>query len=222
MALNISQTFRRPLAAATAIAAALTLSLAGCSSSNPSSDSQSTNTGAPVVSTGGSNGGDATDGGSYAAMFEQARQEATSDFERRVLEDNQITRAEYEEAVQLYVKCLADKGITVKAEDQDGFFTYSVSSDDDAKFQQEDGTCAEGTTAYIADLYMNIQANPNNQDINQLTAECLVNTGLADPSFTGDKITELMAQGQSAKWPFDTEDQRFKDCMVNPTAAQNK
>lgn len=224
MAAVHSTALRRPLAALTA-AMALALTLAGCSSTpGPDAGNGSSDQASPIVSSTGidaPNGG-ATDGGSYAAMFEQARQEATSDFERQVLEDNQITRAEYEEAVQRFVKCFTDKGINVKAEDQDGFYRFSTTAADDARFQQEEGTCAEGTVALIEPLYIQTQQNPNNQDMSQLTADCLVNTGLADPSFDGEKLDELMAQGQNAKWPFDTEDPRFPQCINNPNAAQNK
>lgn len=224
MAATSSTTLRRPLAALAALTAAVALTLSGCSASDPDAGTESSDNGKPVVSSTGIDAptGEATNGGSYAAMFDQARQEATSDFERQVLDDNQITRVEYDEAVQHFVKCFTDKGINVKAEDQDGFYRFSTTTDDDARFQQEEGTCAEGTVALIEPLYIQTQQNPNNQDMSQLTADCLVNTGLADPSFDGEKFEELMSQGQNAKWPFDTEDPRFPQCINNPTAAQNK
>ena len=47
--------------------------------------------------------GPATATNPYSEDFRQAKEFATSDFERAVLEDGEITRAEYEEAMQRYV-----------------------------------------------------------------------------------------------------------------------
>lgn len=159
-------------------------------------------------------------GGGYASLFEQARQQATSDFEREVLTDDQITRAEYEEATQLWVDCLAGKGINVKLQDQGGYYTAGVPAEDSSGFEENSDLCAEGTTAVIEPLYIQILQNPGNEDPTELIVACLIETGLADSSFTVEQWNELSSQGQNAQWPFDIEDPRWGACLTNPSDPQ--
>ncbi len=161
-----------------------------------------------------------TGGGSYASLFEQARQQATSDFEREVLADDQITRAEYEEATQLWVECLAGKGVEVKLQDQGGYYTAGVPAENSEGFEENSDLCAEGTTAVIEPLYIQILQNPGNEDPTELIVACLIETGLADSSFTVEQWNELSSQGQNAQWPFDIEDPRWGACLTNPSDPQ--
>ncbi|RXR25722.1 hypothetical protein EQW78_11935 [Oerskovia turbata] len=51
--------------------------------------------------------------GPFAAEFAQARDQATTDFERDVLEDDEIAVAELDEARQRFARCVEDLGYTV-------------------------------------------------------------------------------------------------------------
>lgn len=225
---------RRPLSArAGGVLLAAVLALTACQASDDATapdpvssvGTVGTDKGTGTDKEGGADAGDSTPaGGAYAAQFEQARQAATSDFERDVLADDEITRAEYEEAFQRYVDCMAGKGIAVGLYDQGGQYFVSVAAEDDEAFQREEseegGGCVEGTTALISPLYVQILTNPNQEDHTELIVACLIDLGLADPSFTAEQWEELTAQGQNAQWPFDKEDHRFSACLLNPSNPQ--
>lgn len=218
---------RRPLSArAGGVLLAAVLALTACQASDDATapDPASSVGTVGTDKEGGTDAGDGTSaGGAYAAQFEQARQAATSDFERDVLADDEITRAEYEEAYQRYVDCMAGKGITVSLLDQGGRYFVSVAAEDDEAFQdeeREEGSCVEGTTALISPLYVQILTNPNQEDEDELIVACLIDLGLADPSFTAEQWKELGAQGQNAQWPFDKEDRRYGACLLNPSNPQ--
>lgn len=154
----------------------------------------------------------------YQAQTLQARQQATSDFQRGVLADGTITKAEYDEAVNRYVRCLGDKGVTVTAVDNGGGYDqYAVASGQDAKFQQWSDSCANGTTDLIEDLYIQMLTNPSGGDIDDAVAACLARKGLVDRSFTGSELKQLnLADPRGKNLPYDSADPDAVACETNP------
>lgn len=74
-----------------------------------------------MVATGCSASSSAAPGaGPYSAEIKAAAKQATSDFERGVLSDGVITRAEYQEAIQRYVDCGKQHGLDIGLIDQGG------------------------------------------------------------------------------------------------------
>ena len=67
--------------------------------------------------------------GPQAAAGQYALDHATSDFEREVLGDLMVTREEYVEAIDRYVKCISDNGSSVTPVDQRGLFVFKISGD---------------------------------------------------------------------------------------------
>lgn len=157
-------------------------------------------------------------GGPYRAQIVQARQQAASDFQRDVLADGTITKAEYDEAVNRYVQCLGDKGVAVTAADNGGgYYQYAVASGQDAKFQQWSDPCAKGTTDLIEDLYIQMLTNPSGGDIDDAVAACLVRKGLVDKSFTGSELKRLnAADPRGENLPYDSADPEAIACETNP------
>ncbi|MDO5495336.1 MAG: hypothetical protein Q4G64_06455 [bacterium] len=153
----------------------------------------------------------------WAAAFEAARAEATSDFERQVLEDNEVTRAEYEEGVALYLECLRDRGFQASATEVNGSYSYMIEGGGE-DVDTASHECAIGTTWVIAPLYGAISGNPDNTDPNQQSAECFVRNGLAEPGFDGAAMEEWIREG-SGVTPSGHEmgDPEVTDCLVNPT-----
>lgn len=120
-------------------------------------------------------------GGPYAAQFAQARREATNDFQRKVLADGVITDSEFREVRQRYVDCLADAGITAKA-NADG--SYEVDADVSGPAGDTEKKCSKDTIEPIEPLYYATRVNPNNEDPNLLMANCLRKAGVVGPDFT--------------------------------------
>lgn len=176
--------------------------------------------------------------GPYSAEIKAAAKQATSDFERGVLSDGVITRAEYQEAIQRYVDCGKQHGLDIGLIDQGGWYTYSmptVRADDPAEF-----ACNKGTVMLIASLYEQFVKNPNKQDIDEVEFNCLVRLKVAPSGYSlqqykQDKKTEqsdsgfsfttgsfgagAMQNGSSSSvspYPFDNTSLGYGACINNP------
>lgn len=163
--------------------------------------------------------------GAWEAEYAWALEMATSDFERSVLADGEITRAEYEEATQRFLDCVNDQGASVATLDQGGYFIYEISGDLDL-YDEISDECRIGTNDLIETLYVDQITNPDNVDFEELTVDCLVRAGLVEEGFTvaefheglGGVIADSSGQQSSSPWqlPFEPEDPLFDFCMVNP------
>ena len=150
-----------------------------------------------------------------------AGSKATSDFERSVLVDGKITRAEYDQAVALYVKCANAHGVHISAELQPPLnLTYQYAGSGEAQPMQDSimHTCARGTTSLIEGLYDDKLMNPRKQNLDDLTAECLVRKGLAPKGYSGAQFAaDDVGRGH---YPFNPDDpknsDRFLACMEAP------
>ncbi|PWC05706.1 hypothetical protein DCE94_05510 [Agromyces badenianii] len=73
-------------------------------------------------------------------------------------------------------------------------------------------SCADGATTLIEPLYGSVTLNPDNEDYQQIIAECLVRKDVVDAGYTkSDFMRDL---GTSAD--FLTENPVGADCIVNP------
>lgn len=169
----------------------------------------------------------------YTRDFQQARELATSQFERDVLADDVITREEYEEAMQRYVRCMADSGLTVGLIDQQGYYGYEVPGNGEA-YDRTTDQCSQGTNALIEGLYVEVLTNPDKLDYDEMIARCFVKAGLVDEPFSAQDFDALMkasgagsygdAPGESV--PIDPRAQEIMNsedaaaCMANPNRHQ--
>jgi hypothetical protein len=168
-----------------------------------------------IVAVGACSSEESTDDNPYAAEFAAGLERATSDFEREVLSDLEITRAEYEEAVSRYVECAAEQGLSVAPVPQGGYYTFSFRPTSDSDRIMDE--CRPGTIDVIEPIYVSTVRNPNNENLEDLQAACLVRKGLAPAGFTGEDYHEAMFGGPEPDFPFDTEDPRFRECLTNPS-----
>lgn len=148
----------------------------------------------------------------YAARYEEALRSATSDFEKKVLADGEVTRAEYDEANALYVRCMGDSGITVKLLEQGGYTVYSRQKTPGG--DEIDTRCSEGTISLVAGLYVDQLTNPSDEDIDTLTVACLVRAGLVDETYTPERFAD---EAHSKAFTFDSSAPAFDACMSNPS-----
>lgn len=163
------------------------------------------------------------DSNPWAAELRQAQQDATSDFEREVLADGVISRAEYDEAANRYNTCLKDQGIQAGLEDQFGFWVTVVSrnvSVSDTALDAAIDRCRSGTIEFIEPMFYDLTRNPDRVDERELFVECAKRTGLAPASFTledWNAASRIDSQVDFSKLPFTDEDERFHQCMMNPS-----
>ena len=173
--------------------------------------------------------------GPYAEQIANAQAAVTSQFERDVLADAQVTREEYEEATQRFLACLEDQGVSIDIQDQAGYYIYAVPASDNERYEQLAHGCATGTNALIEPLYTDMLRNPNNVDYDTLIAQCFVDAGLVDPPFTRDDFQDLLERAGATSTqdmgdppPLDPEAQRIMTtdeaglCMANPSAVESR
>jgi hypothetical protein len=149
-----------------------------------------------------------------------AAKNANSSFERQVLADGTITKAEYQEAVHRYVACAQDHGLVFDAAIQtSGLYQYSLSGQTAASATSRqpvlDG-CARGTTALIEPLYGDLVQNPNKKDLMLVFAECFVRKGVAPHGYSSgdfkrDAAANFVNPSLNARSPF------FAACLQNPS-----
>lgn len=151
--------------------------------------------------------------GPYSARFAEAMQQATSDFEREVLADGVVTRAEYEEAVERYVECMADVGIKVTLIDQEGYYVYSFAQT--PGLDAADIECMRGTTLLVSGLYTDPLKNPGNDDYDEIVVACLKRAGVVDERYTA---TQFASDSVDHTLPVDDEDPALSRCMANPSS----
>lgn len=189
-------------AAAALAAALLGLSLAGC----------------VQVPQGSPNAGSDGDSTAYSTEFRTARAAATSEFELKVLEDDDISSAEYEEAMDLFFECLESRGLEVTPKRTDsGLYTFDLTGSwDDTEVNAATTECAAGTSDVIEPLYSAITQNPAKRDIYELTAECLVAVGFVEAPFTGDDFMREFDTPEFATKVMD--DPSGARCMQNPSS----
>jgi hypothetical protein len=157
--------------------------------------------------------------GPWAVEIEDAQRLATTDFERRVLQDGDITRDEYLEASQRYVDCMRSAGYNTRATDPlgSGLFQYETSvaigePDLDDEVSDE---CHQGTLGVIEPLYNNLFTNPMREDFDALVLACLQRNGFAPTEMTASEFKQRFVSG-SEKPPWNNGDDRAQLCYQNP------
>lgn len=112
-----------------------------------------------------------------------------SDFERAVLSDYQITDAEYQEAKDRFVSCMANLGWVVTYAADDSYSTSATpgTSHPDPLAVITDGqTCEVGTTGWIQPIYLGMRENPQGLTREQQIRACFQKNGVSDGAGLSD------------------------------------
>ncbi len=163
----------------------------------------------------------------YKADFDLALQNATSEFEREVLKDGVITKAEYDEATTRYVDCVKENGISIATKEEYGIHMYAISGDLEAYENEIDHLCSTGTTLEIAALYNDTTMNPYGGDVNELSAQCLIRSGLVEAPFTAADFKDMeLSDTLDPKREEIRSSEDFYRCQLSPlydlTNAENE
>lgn len=158
--------------------------------------------------------------GPWAEEIRTAQSSAKSDFQKKVLSDGVITQEEYIEALDRWVACMEDAGLTAGVVPEgDGTFSYSIASADGDIDRQND-TCREATVDGIDSIYIGMLQDPANRTGPELMRDCLVAAGKLDGSFTAIDMEEQLGpiiEGTSRI--VDNMDPAVVDCVRNPFSA---
>lgn len=144
----------------------------------------------------------------WAAEIATAKAKATSEFEREVFADDEITQAEYDEAVNRYVECMnrtLPPNFTPFTASKNQFGMYSFSSPEIPNDQNDawtaahdaaDTTCAVGTTQLIGPIFVGRIMNPRRQTPNEQFIDCLKRHGFVSDTYTEDNLLADMAAAE--------------------------
>lgn len=151
----------------------------------------------------------------WSPEFERALLESTSDFEREVLNDGEVTRAEYDEAVGLYLECLRDQGLAIDAHaDNNGIYSYSFVGSDTDFYDEIDFECRPGTIEIIEPLFIEVERNPANLPPLVRFTECLEGEGLIEAGTEPEEVERLLnEQDHSLPIDVDTDFEKIAVCL---------
>ena len=128
----------------------------------------------------------------FAAEFAQARNQATTDFERTILEDDEISEAELDEARQRFARCVEDLGYLVTFGEHGMRIEYpGVDASNVAETEaasEKSFECEVGSTSVIEPLYAAVRSNPEGGDYRQNAVECLIRHGVAPASARAEDL----------------------------------
>jgi hypothetical protein len=138
-----------------------------------------------------------------AAEVVAVPEDGESNFVSGVLADGEVTAAEWSEAKERTLACLAEAGIEVSFEPWDNSGRESETEDGygerTAAQLSADAACHAKWMGGIQALRDEKLVNPYGEDMEALTVECLIRTGLAAEDFTVADLRELMER-QTVEW----------------------
>ena len=158
----------------------------------------------------------ATKSNAYTREFAQALEHARSDFVKEVLADDEISVAEFDEALNSMVDCLQTAGIDAIIEESDsgvGQVIWPTDHEDMAAVRK----CEQEWDGGIIQLYRLVWENPNNVPIEDIQAACLVQEGMVPKGFTGEELAQLHSLASEEIYHSEDGSEATIKPVVNPT-----
>jgi hypothetical protein len=163
------------------IAALVAISLAGCA--GPANQPTQVQAGSEIAEPAFS--------GPFADEYTEAWRSVDSEVVRAVIKDELITDQEWSQVLASLTTCLADKGITIDAYNDDGSYEADVANKGGESLNQIMGGCEdESGEAWIGYIYRAQTVNPDNVPEPELITGCLIRNGAVPPSYTVEKYLE--------------------------------
>ncbi len=148
----------------------------------------------------------------YAAILLAAKT-TKSDFQRKMLKDGVVTRAEYEDAINATAKCMDDRGHQLGKTLQNGVYTLSVVTSDAADKALTD--CQDVYSLEVAAFFGDQLRNPDGRDGQELLIECFIHRSVVPPTYTvADFRQEFAKDFKNTPINFDSPEAEL--CMNYP------
>jgi hypothetical protein len=149
-------------------------------------------------------------GNPFRADFDQAMAKA-SDYQRSILEDYEITDAEYADARDEFKRCLEDAGFDVTLHEQ-GTRMEGIEEGQEEAADAALVRCMDESLVEVEPLYLEVLENPQNEDRMVLMTDCLKRSGLlAEDVSTNDYATDPDIVSHT--------DPRYTECGIDPKDA---
>ena len=146
----------------------------------------------------------------FQADFDQAMT-TTTEFQRSVLEDYEITDAEYSEARNRFKACVEDEGYTLLLE-ADGTRMEGIQDGQEAAADAVFTRCQDENLGFVEPFYYELRENPQNEDRTVLLVDCLQRADVLDESVDADDVLADPGIGPA-------EDPRVTECDADPKNA---
>lgn len=146
----------------------------------------------------------------FQADFDQAMT-TTTEFQRSVLEDYEITDAEYSEARNRFKTCVENEGYTLLLE-AEGTRMEGIQDGQEAAADAVFTRCQDENLGYVEPFYYELRENPQNEDRMTLLVDCLKRADVLDESVGRDAF--LADPGLVP-----VEDPRVAECDEDPKNA---
>ncbi len=159
--------------------------------------------------------------GPWAEMFADTYRRATTDQQRAVLRDGEVTEAEHLELSQAFAECLSGFGYIITF-GEGGRFALDVQSQTvpDERVQSVVHECTSSTVGDVDALYEEVRRNPGNLDERDIMAACLVREGVVDSRFTADEYARWFNSEDGERVPFTVDasvgEATFSECNLDP------
>ena len=158
--------------------------------------------------------------GPWAAEFSFNFAHAPSDMIREILQDGEINDMEKQAIADEFRTCLASQGVTFEDFKPDGGFDFEFEKSvgpGKANVIADDCSKSSGVDDALS-LYYMMRANPDNTDVSEAIAACLVRSGTVPPDYSAeDYRSQLVTEvgvGNAEEAIAATQ-----DCEANPEGA---
>ena len=149
--------------------------------------------------TGGASSAPAAVPAFWKARIAQVLAGGASDFEKRVFADYRVTDAEYREAQDLYIQCMADQGWTVVRLDSGGYSITAAAGGDQTKAVPDavNEKCQTGTVGNVEPIYLGLKFNPWGLTLAQQIRACFEKHKVPDGAGLSDDDFLALVMGSS-------------------------
>lgn len=155
--------------------------------------------------------------GPYAAEFAETYRGAESEFVREALSDEEISDAEYAEMTERFRKCLEGVGITFNGFDETGAYTTTYAPNRDDTRDLVDQCVRESGQDAIGLLRDIMSVNPENRDMAEVMAECLVREGAVAPGYGAeDYVADTQSRFADRELLSDELETALTSCSTDP------
>lgn len=156
--------------------------------------------------------------GPWADDFAGFYRQASSDFERSILEDGEITDSEFAEMEAKFASCMEKKDIEFQGYKRDGSYEYQTASGADPAAANEavEGCSKSSGARTVGTLHFAIIRNPQNLDEGEIISTCLVQKKIVPSDYSAD---DYYRDAPTEAFPYiDAENGNlaFNECAADP------
>jgi hypothetical protein len=123
--------------------------------------------------------------GPWAESFNEAWKASQTDGQRAILADENVTASENLALQSEFSRCLHSAGVAITRSDE-GAFSASPGAPgrDPRSVAQPVSQCEQRSTGLISSLYYQSRSNPDNRDVYELMAACLVREHIVEQGYS--------------------------------------